>query len=92
MTPETFDHISELSRLTFADEQKADFIRQMDGIIALMDTIKDIDVTYDDTKDGGENILDRLRPDTAAPSFDTDRLLSNTNPKRNCYVIPKMMD
>ena len=39
---------------------------------------------------GGESVL--TVKDVAKPSFPTEKLLSNTQPSGNCYVVPKMVD
>ena len=54
--------------------------------------IKEFDVVYDDTKDNNSISYDEVRKDVAKPSFPTEKLLSNTQPSGNCYVVPKMVD
>ena len=53
---------------------------------------KEFDVVYDDTKDNNSISYDEVRKDVAKPSFPTEKLLSNTQPSDNCYVVPKMVD
>ena len=50
------------------------------------------DVTYDDTQDHNEIPYQALREDVAQPSYDTARLQQNTQPRDDCYVVPKMME
>lgn len=90
----TLDHIAELSKLSFTEEEKEKMREQMSDIITLMDTIKDIDIQYDDTKDKNEISYADLREDKAGESFPTERLLQNTEPggDGDCYVLPKMME
>ncbi len=90
----TLDHIAELSKLSFTDEESEIMAEQMGDIITLMDTIRDIDVQYDDTKDKNEIAYDMLREDRAEESFATEKLLQNTEAggDGNCYVLPKMME
>ena len=57
-----------------------------------MDQIKEYDVTYDDTQDHNEIPYQALREDVAQPSYDTARLQQNTQPRDDCYVVPKMME
>ena len=88
------DHIAELSKLSFTDEESEVMAEQMGDIITLMDTIRDIDVTYDDTKDKNEITYNMLREDKAGESFPTEKLLQNavTGGDEDCYVLPKMME
>lgn len=88
------DHIAELSKLSFADEESEKMIEQMSDIITLMDTIREIDIQYDDTKDNNQIAYSQLRDDRAKESFPAEKLLSNaqTGGDGDCYVLPKMME
>ncbi len=88
----TLDHICRLSKLNFTEEEQEKALAEMSDIIGLMDTIKEYDITYDDTKDHNEIRYDDLRKDIPAPSFPTEKLQQNTTPRDNCYVVPKMME
>lgn len=88
----TLDHICRLSKLNFTEEEQQKALAEMSDIIALMDTIKEYDITYDDTKDHNEIRYGDLRKDIPAPSFPTEKLQQNTSPRDNCYVVPKMME
>jgi aspartyl/glutamyl-tRNA(Asn/Gln) amidotransferase C subunit len=92
MDTKIFDHLCVLSKLSFSAEEKENAIEQMKDIIALMDTVCGVELDYDDTKDGKEVRFADLREDTAKKSFNTEKLLSNTESRSNCYVIPKMME
>ena len=86
MDKTTLAHLCELSKLDFTEEQQDAVIAQMD------DQIKEYDVTYDDTQDHNEIPYQALREDVAQPSYDTARLQQNTQPRDDCYVVPKMME
>lgn len=90
----TLDHIAELSKLSFTDDETEKMIEQMSDIITLMDTIRDIDIQYDDTKDNNQIPYAQLREDRAEESFPAGKLLSNTQAggDGDCYVLPKMME
>ncbi|HBI52981.1 MAG TPA: Asp-tRNA(Asn)/Glu-tRNA(Gln) amidotransferase GatCAB subunit C [Ruminococcaceae bacterium] len=88
----TLDHICRLSKLNFTEEEQQKALAEMSDIIGLMDTIKEYDITYDDTKDHNEIRYADLREDKAEPSFPTEKLQQNTTPRDNCYVVPKMME
>lgn len=92
MDIKTLDHLCELSKLNFTEDEQRKMLADMSDIIDLMDTIKEFEISYDDTKDKNEIAYDDLRKDEAAPSFDTERLQQNTQPRDNCYVVPKMME
>ena len=92
MDIKTIDHLCNLSKLNYTDEGKEKVMSEMRAIIELMDTVKEFDVVYDDTKDNNSISYDEVRKDDAKPSFRTEKLLSNTQPSGNCYVVPKMVD
>ena len=94
MEKSTLLHIAELSRLSFTDEEAETMMEQMGDIIDLMDTIRDADLEYDDTKDKKEISYQQLRTDTAAESFPPEKLLKNaeTDGTGSCYTIPKMIE
>ena len=81
------DIVNEISRKTGIDKSTV-----LTTVEAFMDTVKEFDVVYDDTKDNNSISYDEVRKDVAKPSFPTEKLLSNTQPSGNCYVVPKMVD
>ncbi|MGN0657559.1 MAG: aspartyl/glutamyl-tRNA amidotransferase subunit C [Ruminiclostridium sp.] len=88
----SFEHICNLSKLNYSGAEQEKVISEMSDIIDLMDTIKEYDITYDDTKDHNEIAYGDLREDLPAASFPAEKLQQNTAPKDNCYVVPKMME
>lgn len=88
----TLQHLCTLSKLDFSGDEQERVISEMSDIIELMDTIKEYDITYDDTKDNNEIAYKDVREDVPAPSFPTEKLQQNTQPRDNCYVVPKMME
>jgi aspartyl/glutamyl-tRNA(Asn/Gln) amidotransferase C subunit len=87
-----FDHLCDLSKLSFSPEERAHIMKQMTDVIALMDTVKSADLDYDDEKDGGAIRLCDLRADRAEDSFERDMLQANTKPQHGCYTIPRLME
>lgn len=92
MDIKTIEHLCSLSKLNYTDEGKQKVMAEMSEIINLMDTVKEFDLVYDDTKDNNSISYGEVRADEAKPSFSTEKLLSNTKPSENCYVVPKMVD
>ena len=52
-------YLAELSKLEYSDKELAATAEQMTDIIDLMDTVKEIDITYDDLKDNHDVYLRR---------------------------------
>lgn len=69
MDIKTIDHLCNLSKLNYTDEGKEKVMGEMSAIIELMDTVKEFDVVYDDTKDNNSISYDEVRKDVAKPSF-----------------------
>ena len=53
-------YLAELSKLEYSDKELAATAEQMTDIIDLMDTVKEIDITYDDLKDNHDVYLNHL--------------------------------
>lgn len=87
----TIRHLCRLSRLSYDDAALEKVMGEMSDIVSLMDTIKELDIDYDDTAD--ESIsFSEVREDEAAPSSPTEKLLRNARSRENCFVVPKVVD
>ena len=64
-------YLAELSKLEYSDKELAATAEQMTDIIDLMDTVKEIDITYDDLKDNHDVYLNDLRKDEVIESMPT---------------------
>ena len=85
-------YLAMLSKLNFTDEELAKTANDMTDIINIMDTIKEIDITYDPYKDNKNIYLNDLREDVAAPSFPTEKILANALNSENSFVVPKVVE
>lgn len=85
-------YLAELSKLEYSDKELAATAEQMTDIIDLMDTVKEIDITYDDLKDNHDVYLNDLRKDEVIESMPTLKVLSNAVNTNNCFVVPKVVE
>ncbi len=85
-------YLSKLAKLDFTDEELEQAVGDMTSIIGIMDTIKDIDITYDPYKDNHNVYLEDLRKDEPMPSLPTDKLLQNAVNQDGCFVVPKVVE
>ncbi|MBQ3920393.1 MAG: Asp-tRNA(Asn)/Glu-tRNA(Gln) amidotransferase subunit GatC [Oscillospiraceae bacterium] len=85
-------YLAKLAKLEFTDEELEQAVRDMTSIIEIMDTIKDIDITYDPYKDNHNVYLEDLREDVALESLPTEKLLANAVNQDNCFVVPKVVE
>ncbi|MBQ9947328.1 MAG: Asp-tRNA(Asn)/Glu-tRNA(Gln) amidotransferase subunit GatC [Oscillospiraceae bacterium] len=88
----TIRHLCRLSRLSYDDAALEKVMGEMSDIVSLMDTIKELDIDYDDTLDMGSISFSEVREDEAAPSSPTEKLLRNARSRENCFVVPKVVD
>ena len=85
-------YLSKLGKLSFNDEELEKMASDMTGIIEIMDTIKEIDVTYAPIKDNHNVYLNDLRKDVSSDSFPTNKILQNAVNSENAFVVPKVFD
>ncbi len=92
MDLEMISYLSKLSKLSFTDEELRQKAEEMTNIIEIMDTVKEIDITYDPLADNHDVYLNDLREDISAPSMETEKILSNAKQSDNCFVVPKVVE
>ncbi|MEG0615432.1 MAG: Asp-tRNA(Asn)/Glu-tRNA(Gln) amidotransferase subunit GatC [Oscillospiraceae bacterium] len=92
MDLEMVSYLSKLGKLSFTDEQLQKVANDMTNIINIMDTIKEIDVTYDPLADNKNVYLKDLRVDKDAPSMETEKILKNATRSGNYFVVPKVVE
>lgn len=85
-------YLAELGKIELSQSELKNVAQQMTGIIELMDTIKEIDVTYDPIKDNKNVYLNDLREDISQPSLSTEKVLQNATNTNNCFVVPKVVE
>lgn len=88
----TIQHLCELSRLRYEGEELVRVMDEMTDIVALMDAIKEFDLTYDDTKDNNSIFFNEVREDVPKDSFPREKLLANAESSDNCFVVPKVVE
>lgn len=92
MDLQTISYLSELGKLNFTDSELEQVASEMTEIMNLMDTIKEIDVTYEPLLDNKNIYLNDLRKDISAPSMTTENVLKNATKSNNCFVVPKVVE
>ena len=85
-------YLGKLSKITFTDAEIEEMAKDMTDIIEIMDTVKEIDVTYDALADNKNVYLNDLREDIKADSFPTEKILQNAVNDENCFVVPKVVE
>lgn len=88
----TVKYLAELSKLEFSDKELDKTASQMTDIIELMDSVKEIDITYDAYKDNHDVYINDLREDVISESMPTPKVLQNAVNTNNCFVVPKVVE
>lgn len=92
MDLEMVKYLAELGKLEFSDDELAKKADEMTDIINLMDTVKEIDITYDALKDNHDVYINDLRGDVVKQSLATEKVLQNAVNSNNCFVVPKVVE
>lgn len=85
-------YLAELGKLHFSNEEMEEMAVQMTNIIEIMDTVKEIDITYDAEADNKNVYLNDLRVDQKQDSLCTEKILQNAVNDQNCFVVPKVVE
>ncbi len=92
MDLQMISYLADLGKLSFTPEEMEKMAGQMTDIIEIMDTVKEIDITYDPYADNHNVTADQLREDKNAPSFPTEKILQNAVHDEDCFVVPKVVE
>ncbi|MCD8187971.1 MAG: Asp-tRNA(Asn)/Glu-tRNA(Gln) amidotransferase subunit GatC [Ruminococcus sp.] len=92
MDLEMVSYLSKLGKLTFSEDELKKMAEEMTSIIEIMDTVKEIDITYDVLADNHNVYLNDLREDVSQPSMATEKILQNATQSNNCFVVPKVVE
>jgi aspartyl/glutamyl-tRNA(Asn/Gln) amidotransferase C subunit len=83
-------HLCNLSKLTLQTKELERFTSDMEVIIGIMDSIKEVSVEGDIYRDPGVYFAD-VRKDESAPSYPTEQILGNAKEKvDNYFEVPKV--
>ena len=86
-------YIAGLAKLSLDDNEMQSLANDMQDIIGLMDTIKDIDTDSINATEHISRVTNNMREDTAGNPYDTEKILSNSKHAiDNCFAIPKMIE
>lgn len=84
-------HLAELSKLCFTEEELQTMTADMQEIVALMDTIADFNTDACLDKENAVDYAD-LRKDVHTPSLPREAVLANAKEKSaTCFKVPKVV-
>jgi aspartyl/glutamyl-tRNA(Asn/Gln) amidotransferase C subunit len=83
--------LAELSRIDFSPEELEELEGDMQSIIALMDSLRNVELPEGETDYGGETTLPLLREDEAMESLPA-ALLTKSSPEGGDFRIPRIIE
>ena len=87
------EHISELARLDFGQEEKGLFSQQLNSILLYMEKLAELDTTDVPPTYHAISISNVLREDKVIPSYEREEILSNAPDKdRGCFKVPRIIE
>lgn len=83
------DYLCKLAKLSFDDKAKERVAKDMESIMALMDSIKDVDIKAEDYPLSFPGKQENLREDVICPSLPVDEALANVPDRKFHFIAVK---
>ncbi len=83
------DYLCKLSKLSFDEESKQKMATDMESIMALMDTIKEVDIKAEDYPLSFPGDMSGLREDEKRASLPVDEALANVPDRKFHFIAVK---
>lgn len=93
LSKETIDHIAELARLDFTEEEKEELVLDMEKVISYLDKLDELDTSYVKVTEHIIPLKNVFREDEVESSFDREEMLKNA-PKEEAgyFKVPKILE
>lgn len=87
------EHVANLARLDFTEQEKVKLIKDMETIISYLDKLKELDTSDITPREHVKPIRNVFREDSIKESFDRKRMLANAPcHEKGCYKVPKIVE
>lgn len=87
------EHVAELARLYFTEEEKVDLIQDLNNILGYIEKLNELDTENDDIIVNPYYIENKLREDEVKPSMELNEVLANAPSKLEEYfLVPKVIE
>lgn len=83
------DYLCKLAKLSYTDEKKQKVAAEMQSIMALMDSIKDVDIKAEDYPLSFPGAPENLRADELGQSLPVDEALANVPDRKFHFIAVK---
>ena len=93
VTKKDVEHVAELARLHFTEEEKENLIQDLNNILGYIDQLNELDTEGHDIIVNPYYIENKLREDEIRPSLELNEVLSNAPAKLEEYfLVPKVIE
>ncbi|WP_342540394.1 Asp-tRNA(Asn)/Glu-tRNA(Gln) amidotransferase subunit GatC [Heyndrickxia sp. FSL K6-6286] len=93
ITKEQVNHVANLARLEFDEEQIEKFTKQLDDIISLAESLNELDTTNVEPTSHVLDIRNVLREDKAKPGLPREEVLKNApDQKDGQFRVPSIIE
>lgn len=93
ITKEQVNHVANLARLEFDEEQIEKFTKQLDDIISLAESLNEVDTTNVEPTSHVLDIRNVLREDKAKPGLPREEVLKNApDQKDGQFRVPSIIE
>ena len=87
------EHVAQLARLQFDEEQLEMFVNQLNTILDYFDKLQDLDTTGIEPTSHAVALQNALRHDTVNNFVEKDLLMQNAPSEENkCFKVPKVIE
>jgi aspartyl-tRNA(Asn)/glutamyl-tRNA(Gln) amidotransferase subunit C len=87
------EKIATLSRLSFSEQEKAQFQHDLEAILMAAQRLGELDTGDVQPTAHIQGIENVLRPDVVRPSMDNDRLTAGAPERENgCFIVPRVVE
>ena len=92
ITEEQVKHVAKLSKLSFSEEELADFTNQLDKIIDMVELLEEVDTTGVPFTSNVNESINVMREDVATPGMDRKELWITGRQEPNGKIIRQIVN
>lgn len=93
VTPDDVDHVADLARLSFTDDEKANLARDMSRILEYVDTLNELDTAGVSPMSHGVSRANVTRDDSVRPRISKEQALQNAPDTDGSHLrVPRVVD
>ena len=93
ITKETIEHVANLARLNFTEEEKSTLALDIEQILSYVDKLNELDTSNVKSTAHVMPVDNVFREDKVEPSYSREKILANApSSEKGCFKVPKIME